>query len=201
MRNLILCATLAIAATGATAQECIEIQDSDARLACYDAAAGFVSTIEPDPSPPGNWKVGFDTSALRDTRDVYLSTSADTATTCRSFGGGSNIPTLFLRCQENTTSLVIGSNCQMVSGHSNYGRVDFRIDAEPAGRMNMQESTTNTALGLWRGREAIPFIRRLLGKDKLLVRFIPFNQNPQEFTFDISGLDEAIAPLREECNW
>ena len=49
--------------------------------------------------------------------------------------------------------------------------------------------------------QAVSFIKRMLEKDKILVRFTPFNGNLQEFTFDIRGIDEASKPLRKECGW
>ncbi|GGX63063.1 hypothetical protein GCM10007385_35240 [Tateyamaria omphalii] len=206
MKRLIGFGAFALFSGPVWAEECTNIHTDSERLACYDAAAGYVAetaidTSEDRPEIPRHWSVETSTSALADTTDVFISTSADAATTCRSFGGGSSIPRLFLRCQEDTTSIYVVTNCQMTSGISGYGRVDYRLDKDPAAHTEMTASTSSSALGHWRGAQAIPFIKRMLGKERMLVRFTPFSQNAQEFAFDISGIDEVITPLRESCGW
>jgi type VI secretion system protein VasI len=82
-----------------------------------------------------------------------------------------------------------------------YGLVEYRIEKQAASSKRFTESTNNRALGLWNGSEAIPFIKKLVGADTLLVRFTPYNDNKITAKFDISGLEKAIKPLRRNCNW
>ena len=114
---------------------------------------------------------------------------------------GKTHATLLLRCLENTTAIYITTNCYLSSGYGGYGRVDVRLDDTPAFHSDMDASTDNKALGLWRGNRSIPFIKRMLGKDRMIVRFTPFNESPVTAKFDIAGLEEAIKPLRESCGW
>lgn len=81
------------------------------------------------------------------------------------------------------------------------GRVDYRIDDNPADYRSMEESSDNKALGLWSGGRSIPFIKSLFGGETIFMRASPFNESPVEMTFNISGLEEAIEPLREACGW
>ncbi|WP_157018348.1 type VI secretion system-associated protein TagO [Mesorhizobium xinjiangense] len=57
------------------------------------------------------------------------------------------------------------------------------------------------ALGLWNGSRSIPVIKQMLGKSRMIVRMTPYNENPFTATFDITGLENEIAPLRDACQW
>lgn len=35
----------------------------------------------------------------------------------------------------------------------------------------------------------------------MIVRFTPFNESPVTAKFNITGLEEAIKPLRDSCGW
>ncbi len=50
-------------------------------------------------------------------------------------------------------------------------------------------------------QDAVAEAKYMLNRRRLLVEFTPFNSETQEFTFDISGLGEVIAPLRKACSW
>jgi type VI secretion system protein VasI len=41
----------------------------------------------------------------------------------------------------------------------------------------------------------------MFGKSTMIVRITPFGENPFTATFNISGLEEAIVPLRQACKW
>lgn len=62
-------------------------------------------------------------------------------------------------------------------------------------------STDNKALGLWSGGKAIPVVKQMLGKSTMITRMTPFSESPFTATFNISGLNRAIEPLRKACNW
>ena len=81
------------------------------------------------------------------------------------------------------------------------GRITYRLDSEDAARHTFRESNDNQALGLWSGGQAIPFIKGMLGHDRMLIRATPFSDSTVTGEFNIAGLDEAIKPLREACNW
>jgi type VI secretion system protein VasI len=81
-----------------------------------------------------------------------------------------------------------------------YDRVTTRIDDLRAETRSWVESTNNEALGLWRG-SGISFIRSMFGHDVLLVQATPFNDNTIIIEFPITGVEDAIKPLREACHW
>jgi type VI secretion system protein VasI len=82
-----------------------------------------------------------------------------------------------------------------------HGKVIYRLDEKPAGEKNMRESTDHKALGLWNGGASIPFIKQMFSHEKLLIRATPHSESPVTATFAISGLENAIKPLRENCGW
>lgn len=202
----------ALAADEAALERCRALKTASARLGCYDSllpptadgaesapAAPAVSQT-PKSLATGKWSVRTETSKMADTWDVFLTLGSENLVKCRSFGGRSEMR-LVLRCMENTTSAFMVGDCHFASGFQGYGRVTYRVDKKKARTVSMDASTDNEALGLWRGRTAIPFIKQLIGGETLLMRATPFNESPIEVEFDIRGLEEAVKPLRESCGW
>lgn len=178
-----------------TPEVCAQVRDPDDRLSCYDQA---FRTTEAIPSS-SQWQVRTTTSQLDgSTRVVLVASSIEPI---RSRFGAPGPANLMIRCEENTTSFFIRFNGLFMSDIQNYGRVGYRIDDLSPARVSMTASSSNEALGLWRGNASIPFIRRLFGHGHLYLRATPFNENRVEMIFPIVGLEEAITPLRQACNW
>lgn len=87
------------------------------------------------------------------------------------------------------------------SKYSDDGHVTYRLDDDKARNASMDASTDNEALGLWNGGRAIPVIKQMLGKSKMILRARPYGESAFTATFNIAGIEEAIAPLRQECHW
>ncbi len=184
------------------------------RLACFDKATGR-ATAKPEPlateataldnpaTPPvrRNWLVNKTTSAITDDTNHFVQTRSTNSVQCRPFSQASTPLTLTARCMENSTAIMVMGDCQFASGFSGYGEVTWRTDDDKARTRNFEASTDSLALGLWSGKQSIPVIKELLGKKRLVVRVTPFGLSPVEATFDITGLEEAIKPLRQECGW
>ncbi len=82
-----------------------------------------------------------------------------------------------------------------------HGKITYRVDKLPAQTKRFRESNNHESLGLWSGKSAIPFLKELFGHDRLFVRATPHSESPLEASFDITGLEKAIEPLREACGW
>lgn len=192
--------TLLLAFT-AEANECSFIENGIERLACFDEMFPRPDAeVEERSAETGEWSIRSETSAMTDDTDVYLTVESMDPIYC-SWNRGERV-TLMLRCQENTTSIIFITGCHMTSSRYNdYGDVTYRLDDEDPQVRGFEESTNNRALGLWRGAQAIPFIRAMLDNQRLLARMTPYSENPMEMEFNISGLEEAIVPLRDACNW
>ena len=196
---LIILTGLSIAgpATAQDVSHCVGIDDPDTRLSCFDDA--FVETEVQLPSPKSDWSVRVDTSALDDSKTVVLTLASKDQ--FLSQYGQFKRGTLIIRCKENTTSLYTIWGGHFMSDNRNGGRVDYRVDAKKASTVSMKNSTDHQALGLWSGGQSIPFIKKLVGAERLYIRATPFSQSAVEMSFNITGLEKAIEPLREACGW
>ncbi|WP_107495558.1 type VI secretion system-associated protein TagO [Thalassobius sp. I31.1] len=196
-----ICSAIFTIPASAEVADCLPIDNELDRLACYDIEAGRSPEVEEIEGFASNWKVDTETSAFDDSTTVYMSMSSNEPVRCGRYGTPQPI-SLYMRCKENTTSVFFGHNsCHLTSGHGGYGVVEYRIDQENAKDREFSASTDNSTLGLWRGGRSTAFIREFLDNDRLLLRFTPYGQSPVTAEFDISGTDEAIAPLREACGW
>ena len=201
----VLIAGAALHAATATAQaqsasaNCVHVANDLDRLACYDSASGRIPKVE-SVSTESAWEVQVRTSKITNSKDVILYTVSPDKVLCRLRQVEVR---LMIRCQEGKTSLYLATNsCHMASSeYHTWGHVTHRIDAEKAATVHMDASTDHAALGLWSGERAIPLIKKLLGKKTLTVRMVPFSESPVTATFNVSGIEKAIQPLRQACKW
>ncbi len=147
--------------------------------------------VEVTPEP--KWSVSTKISEIDDSTNVYLNVKSNERGRRRD-----DFANLWIHCRENRTSLTI----RLGGAWAKFGStsVTYRIDKDLAGKIRMGRSSNNEYLGLWGGSSSIPFIKKLFGADKLLID-TPVINGHERFTFQISGLEEAIRPLREACNW
>ena len=199
--RILLIVTLILASSNLAISQnyCTQIEDNKERLTCYDKLYGKIPSTK-SKEFSSKWRSRSNSSDLTDKTNVFLTLDSNEVIDC-GWNGGAKI-SLILRCSENTTAVLLSTGCHMTSSNYNdYGKVTYRLDKNPASAVNMQESTNNRTLGLWSGGKSIPFIKRMFGKQKMLVRATPFNENPFTATFDISGVEKEIKPLRQSCGW
>lgn len=186
--------------------ECHKVESSLERLDCYDKNTGRQNAPVKVPDSlreklaKGLWSVEISKSKLTDEETVVLSLPSINFVSCK---WKEDAPVaLVLRCQENTTVAYFSTQCHMASGeYSTWGRVEWRVDDQKPIKSNMDQSTDNSALGLWSGGRSIPFIKRLLNGKHLVARMTPYGDNAITPEFNISGLENAINPLRKACHW
>ncbi|WOC15466.1 type VI secretion system-associated protein TagO [Pseudochrobactrum sp. MP213Fo] len=180
--------------------KCIKTENDLDRLACYDNEAGRTPKSVLITETAGKWSPTSTTSKLTDDKNITLQLASEEIVNC-GWNKGDKI-TLILRCQEQKTALFINTQCHMTSSEYNgYGDVTYRLDSDKAQIIGMSESTNNRSLGLWTGGKSIPMIKQMLGKQQMVVRMTPFNESAFTATFDLTGLEAAIKPLRDECKW
>lgn len=182
-----------------TPEQCAAIDDGAERLICYDLIHRVERASVPD-TLESEWRVRSETSRIDDSTNVYMTLQSSDTIPGR-FSRGSAHATIYVRCLENTTSLYIVMGGHHLADIQGYGRVTYRIDDAPAQSKNFSSSTDSQALGLWNGGSSIPFIRQLFGASNLLIQITPFSESPITVDFTVKGIEEAIAPLREACNW
>lgn len=183
----------------AAQEECVSIKDDSQRLACYDTANGnLVQEIQS--AAFGKWSKSTDVSPMTDEKTVFLVLESDDFIPDR-FGRGAGPVTMYLRCKENTTSAFFVFNGNFMSDVQGYGRIEYRLDEQSMTSVNTDASTSNEVLGLWSGRRSIPFIKRMIGSERMVLRATPFNESAITVTFDTRGLQDALVELRDTCNW
>lgn len=140
----------------------------------------------------GSWNKKESISPIDDSDTITLSLDS-----LNKIGSGfrSAKPTLVIRCQENKTNAYI--NWRSFISVTNT-KITTRVDKEQAKTQSWEISSNNRAT---LAPKSIPFIKEMLGKDSLVVRVTPFNDNSYTVKFDIKGLDNAIMPVREACGW
>lgn len=177
---------------------CTEIENSLERLACYDDEAGFNPEVKEEVVGSGDWLVRAETSKMDDSENVFLTLYSEEQTNCPYKSGRHSIQ---IACRENETNLwVIFGQCFM-SSIQGKGRVTYRLDSEKAATRNFRQSNDNMALGLWSGGTAIPFIKKMIGHDRMIIRATPFSDSTVTGEYNIAGLEEAVQPLRDACSW
>ena len=89
----------------------------------------------------------------------------------------------------------------LLKSHGDYEFVRYRIDKEQAKTIEMKLIDTRRALYIGSSEESIPFIKEMFGHDKMLVQIQDYEGKPLTMRFSINGLEEAIKPVRQKCNW
>ena len=109
--------------------------------------------------------------------------------------------TLLLTCIENTTRFEVRFGENFMSDVGEYGTLIYKLDDEPPVALNAAASSDNFSLGLYSGAPAIPLIVSMFGNQRLFVTATSFTGRTLTASFSIDGLETAVEPLRELCNW
>ena len=183
----------------ADATKCHSISNPIDRVKCYDEVTGRERVTRQTPSEGKQFDVVTKTSKFNDATEVFVQlTSLNRVTD--SYRAKQGRITLVFRCFENTTALIINTDDYMSNNYTN-NVVEYRLDADKAQKKKFTVSNSGTALGLWTGGSSIPFIKSMFGKESLVLRYTPYNDNIKTAEFNIAGLEEAIKPLRKACGW
>ena len=178
---------------------CKSIANKDERLNCYDALSN-VETITIPTEGIGNWTIFKDKSPVDDSVSIYLNLDANDYINVKY---KKVKPNLTIRCKESATSIFINYGIFLNDGSI---KPVTRLDSEKAvSDVYWGTSTDHQAIFydslLGEGETSIKFIKQLLDKNKFFIRVVPYNEKPVYATFDLSGLNEAIKPLRAVCGW
>ena len=166
-----------------------------ARLECFDQMAKSRGLSGPQSQPTnvsgtGKWQISAEINPVDDSKTVTLILAADSG---RSKWG--RPVALVARCMSNKTELYILWNDYLGSS----ANVLTRIGSSAAVTKRWGLSTDKQAS--FHPRDTITFLKEMMDSDRFVAQVTPYNENPVTAVFDTSGLENAVQPLRETCNW
>lgn len=196
--TFLLATGLAVTAHAAPTEKeiaaCAVVSGDLSRLQCYDSLAQQYGLQGPQAQPVnvtgnGKWSVDVETNPIDDSKTVTLLLKADE---------GSNRwgkPVILIaRCKSNSTDLFIAWNDYL----GREADVLSRVGEAKAHTRRWSMSTDSKATF---HPQPIAFLKSMMEADTLVAQVTPYNENPVTAIFDTAGLQEAIKPLRETCNW
>lgn len=173
--------------------QCAGLQEDQARLACYDLAAG--RKAEPG-SAKGRWIVSESVNPVDDTKTILAMLLA--ADGKSKYGKPIG---LFVRCQSNVLDVFISWGQFLgddTSHRANQKDITMRIGDDKAFPARWGISTDGTATFATETSK-MHFLRGIVAKPSLVVRTAPYGSVPIVATFDVRGVAEALAPVMEAC--
>ncbi|MGO4999114.1 type VI secretion system-associated protein TagO [Oceanisphaera sp. W20_SRM_FM3] len=175
-------------------EQCAVIKGDLVRLQCYDQIAkthniGGSHPVNTQIADTGKWTVEKKTDPIDDTKTVNIFLTADSGNS--RFG---KPIMLMARCDSEKTDMFI--DWQIYLGSE--AKVTLRIGDDDA---NTSKWILSSDRQKSFNKSPINTLKTMLTTDKMVAQITPFNQKPSTAVFNISGLDEAIKPLREACVW
>lgn len=171
----------------------------DVYLACrQDARDLRAAALASNTEAELDWRLIDDgPSMIDDSPTLTLVRKSSMENSC---GLGNNENYLVFRCVEGTTGLLFVLDGCLYSGLNEVGRTGIiRLGTKPAETFNLVGDGENFMPYIESGAAAL--ITSLFGEERLVFRAQPFSSPQQTIVFDITGLEEAITPLRQACHW
>ena len=197
----------------ASPESCHPFVDDISRLRCYDSETGYAArsqssadetVIEEDQADPlnfGKWRIDERRSEMTDFENIFASLQSENQVRHQfSHQRNTGKASLSIRCRDNSTAMTIRMDGKFLADNGGFGSVDVRIDDGTTRSYRFVESTDNKALGQWRG-SAIPLLNRIIGAETVRFEVTPYNESPQIMRFDVRGIDNVIASIRDRCSW
>lgn len=193
-------------------QQCSSIATDTERLACYDSLAnqpeycssdteswrtecggdGVYQTQAAQPATSDSkWFIDSSTDPITDFKKSFAMLDAKEGRSSY----GDDI-TLVLRCSSNGAEVYIIWDDFLGSDDA---YVTYRIDSQTARANNWSLSTDNDTT--FYPNDDQSFILDLSTAQKLVAQVTPYNESPVTAVFDLSGITEAIQPIRQGCGF
>jgi len=134
-----------------------------------------------------------DPSPIDDSPTILLSKTSRTSNTCH-WGDGRS--TLTIQCREGQTEFYFSLNGCVIPSVKPTGIV--RVGTSTAAEYELRGRDQFFAIE--DKSKYLPLVRDMLSAERLVFRTTPFSDLQQTIVFDITGLEEAITPLREACH-
>ena len=144
----------------------------------------------------GEWRVSQEVSPVDDSMTVLMKLNAENRVDVKGWGSDyASYPKLVIRCKENKTSVYINYDSFLSTDDMT---VLTRFDKNPAKKHSWGVSTDYEAVFAPSG---VSWAKKIANASKLFVRLTPYGESPVSATFDLTGSEEAMRPLRATCGW
>lgn len=176
---------------------CSDISLDKTRLECFDKA--FPAPSPEETSILDNWSVKTEKSDFNGKTSIFVSTESIEPVLCNDILEPKRVRLTF-RCLEGEGTMILTTECYFNNGSRRMNYVDYNLDGK-IDKRHLEISQDGRSMGLTHHTEVEYFIKRLLEKQKIIFRMEPHGMIPADAAFDIGGIEEAIAPLQENCGW
>lgn len=179
----------------ATAQDaevvriCAAMANPESRLSCYDRLVTSlgISTAGPDGAL---WTVEFLVDPLTDER------SARAVLPALEGRGVDEAPVQFIvECRGGQTAVLLDWAQPVGDGNT----IVIRLDADEP-QDTFWEMARNRTAARYRS-DGAPLARAIAPHRRMVARVVPSGREPVTAIFDLTGMPEAIQPVREACGW
>lgn len=137
----------------------------------------------------GSWRLTEQVDPVDGTKNIFIFVPSVFT------GPGAAESGLFIRCLGNKTELFITWDEYL----SDDPEVTYRIDDSEAVAQTWSVSSDNDAT-FFPG-SPIRFVKEMIGAKTLTAKVTPYRESAIFAQFDLAGLESAVAPIREECQW
>ena len=175
--------------------QCVGMPEDQARLACYDLAAGRQRAPE---GAVGRWVVSESVNPVDDSKTVVAVLEATEGLS--KYGKPVE---LYARCQSNLLDVFISWGQYLgddTSHRANQKDLTMRIGDEKAFPARWGISTDGTAT-FATSTSKMHFLKGLEQAHSLVVRITPYGSIPVTAIFDITHTAEALRPVMEACGY
>ena len=168
---------------------CAAMANPDSRLDCYDR---LVATLGISPAGPGGelWTVEFLVDPLTDER------SARAVLTALEGRGVDDAPIQFIvECRGSRTTVLLDWAQPVGDGNT----ILIRLDADEP-QDTFWEMARNRTTARYRS-DGAPLARAISPRRRMVARVVPTGREPVTAIFDLTGMPEAMEPVRDACGW
>lgn len=199
---LVMGLAMCCSAAYAGPEECASLPEAGARLTCFDKlfpktnpgnSGGASAEPNQDAKRASLWRVTEGASPLDDSPSIVAILLPQESS---STGIGEASAYLIAACRENVTSVIIKTEMFMAGDAP---AVTIRLGSEPAAKSNWGRSSDYKAVGLWTGKDAIPFLKSLKDDEKMFLRLE--DRNRVEASFNLSRVSEVVELISQKCKW
>ena len=189
--------------------DCSKIKTDAERLACFDSISKQNEPSVSADAKGNKQKSKWHFFTRRDEWDdsVWYSNVLFTDEPIDTKESDSKYGQILITCKNSSMAVFFSAKSystgteDLLKSHGDYEFVRYRIDKEQAKTIEMKLIDTRIALYIGSSEQAISFIKEMFGHDKMLLEIDRSGRGLTTLEFSINGLQEAIKPVRQECNW